>query len=79
MGDLTHKGPDKFSVTEHGLLCDPYGRRPATAAEQWAFREIERLRAALEICAGACYRDDYDLEYKPTREARIARCALEGK
>lgn len=70
---------DKFSVTEHGILVDPYGRRPATAAEQWAFREIARLQAALEECTKACYLDDHDLEFKPTREARIARGALEGK
>lgn len=40
--------------------------------------EIELLRAGLEECAKAVYRDDYDLKYKPTREARIARCALAG-
>lgn len=39
-------------------------------------REIARLRAALEKCAGACYLDDHDLEYKPTREALIAQRAL---
>lgn len=38
--------------------------------------EIERLRGALEVCAKACYQDDNALEYKPTREALIARKAL---
>lgn len=69
--------PDKFSVTDHGILCDPYGRRPATAAEQWSFCEIERLRAALERAKTALYAAaEYD-GHPAWGEARAVEDALQ--
>lgn len=41
-----------------------------------AIAEIERLRAALEECAKGSYLDEHDLEFRPTKEALIARQAL---
>lgn len=38
--------------------------------------ENERLRAALSECAKASYLDEDELEFKPTREALVARAAL---
>lgn len=60
-------------------LRDPYVAKSGKTLRDIciaAADEIERLRTALEECAKASYLDEHDLEFRPTKEALIARTAL---
>lgn len=65
---------NQLILAEHGLDMPMAERVTKQYAEKCA--ENVKLREALEECAKASYLDEYELEFKPTREALIAMAAL---